>query len=71
MTTPQTVEKYMIHTMLFSIVLLIATVMVSLFVSLYKINAVDHKIDVLDKKINTIVSVLSGVIDTKIEEIEL
>lgn len=71
MTQPQTVEKYMIHTMLFSIILLIATVMVSLFVSLYKINTVDKKIDVLDEKINTIISVFSGVIDTRIEEVEL
>jgi len=68
MTQQQTVEKYMIQTMMASIIFLIATVMVSLFVSLYKINTVDQKIDVLDKKIDTIVIVLSGVVDTRIEE---
>ena len=70
MTTQQTIEKYMIQTMLFSIVFLIATVMVSLFVSLYKISTVDHKIDVLDKKIDTIVTALSGAVGAKIVEME-
>ena len=61
-------EKYLLNTLLASIILLVVTVILSLSLSFYKIDRVEKRVNEIDKKVDSIVTALSGVIDTRIEE---
>jgi len=61
-------EKYLLNTLLASIILLVVTVILSLSLSFYKIDRVEQRVNEIDRKVDTIVTALSGVIDTRIEE---
>ena len=63
-------EKYLLNTLLASIILLVVTVILSLSLSFYKIDRVEQRVNEIDKKVDAIVSSLSGVIDARIEEKE-
>jgi len=63
-------EKYLLNTLLASIILLVVTVILSLSLSFYKIDRVEQRVNEIDKKVDTIVTALSGAVGAKIVEME-